>query len=476
MASDLNLLDTLSSNLYQLKILKTIDEKCNLLLETLRKTGWRKASLGFLNSKYETKKTLYSGYEPEAIQYSEDHKLPPEKRKALLSSAVERWRIIPFYYLPWKDERVRYILTDGLKTEIPLQHKPEWHKNDLLYAPIYFEGRPIAVLNLDEPKDPSIPSKVNLRAPTIIHSFITEVILQTVCEEHYENFLQIHRSIIARGTIGIIELDETGKIVDVNDVAEQILKISKVKLLDNKYNKVLNIEFLDQIAPAFQEAMKTLKDVNLNVDFCDINNEKHMLEVHLTPLHLLYDYTGMVLSFNYLEKTEIFATYRTVLDNLNALTSHLSGDYINIQNQLIQLMCAQYRFIFPRLYILSEDREILKCVLSYDPALENLSFFDHPFNRNSLAANAILEDMLVYTTEKEKNVRDLRRIWERLKTKAAVAIPLHIMTEIKAALVFDIESADFFLDESKKITLDLFGKLISLALRPIFEKSTPENQ
>ncbi|MFA4920802.1 MAG: hypothetical protein WC611_01575, partial [Candidatus Neomarinimicrobiota bacterium] len=79
------------------------------------------------------------------------------------------------------------------------------------------------------------------------------------------------------------------------------------------------------------------------------------------------------------------------------------------------------------------------------------------------------------TTEKEKNVRDLRRIWERLKTKAAVAIPLHIMTEIKAALVFDIESADFFLDESKKITLDLFGKLISLALRPIFEKSTPEN-
>jgi|GEM_PF-805739 len=475
MPSELTQLDTLSTNLNQLKTQKNFDEKCNFLLDTLRKTGWSKVSLGFLNSKFETKKSLYSGYTPEAIQFSESHKLPAEKRKTLLSATVERWRIVPFYYLPWRDERVRYILSDGLKTEIPLHYKNEWHKNDLLYAPIYFGGRPVAVLTLDEPKDQSVPNKVNLRAPTIIHSVLSEVILQSVSEEHYENFMQIHRSIIARGTIGIIELDEAGKIVDANDVAEQILTINKVKLIGNKYNKVFSDELLERITPALQESIETLKDVNLDIEYNNAYNEKHHIEIHLTPLHLLYDYTGMVFSLNYLDETEVFTIYKTVLDNFKTITSKLSGDYINIQKQLIQLMCEQYRFLYPRLYILSEDREILNCVLSYDPSLEDLSFFDHPFNRNSLAANAILENTLIYTTEKEKNIRDLRRIWERLQTKAAIALPLHIMTGITGALVCDIETPDFFLDESKKITLELYNHLIELTLRPAFEKTTPNN-
>jgi hypothetical protein len=68
MHSDLTQLDLLSTNLYQLKNLKTMDEKCSYLLDTLRRAGWGKVSLSFLNSKYETRKTLYSGYEPEAIK------------------------------------------------------------------------------------------------------------------------------------------------------------------------------------------------------------------------------------------------------------------------------------------------------------------------------------------------------------------------------------------------------------------------
>jgi len=470
MPSDLTQMDVLSTNLYQLKNLKTIDEKCTFLLETLRKAGWGKVSLSFLNSKYETRKTLYSGYEPEAINFSEEHKLPPEKRKELLSSTVDRWRIVPFYYLPWRDERARYIVSGGLSTEIPLKYKIEWNKNDLLYSPIYHEGRPVAVLTLDNPKEPSIPTKVSLRVPTIIHSVLTEVILQSVAKEHYANFLEIHRSVIARGTIGVIEIDDSGKITEVNDAAEQILSVNKARLLGNNYVKVLSNDLVFQLSSAIQEATDSLKSVDLRFDYSDINNTRRALEIRITPLHILFDYMGMIWSINYVDKTEIFKTYRTVLDDFNAINSKLSGDFINIQQQLVKLMCDQYGFIYPRLYILSDDHETLRCVLSYDPQIEDLTFFDHPYNRNSLAANAILENELVFTTEKEKTVRDLRRIWERLNTKAAIAIPLHIIPEIKAVLVCDIRTPDFFIDEARKISLNLFGSLIGLVLRPLFEK------
>jgi len=471
MPSDLTQLDLLSTNLYQLKNLKTMDEKCSYLLDTLRKAGWGKVSLSFLNSKYETRKTLYSGYEPEAIKISEEHKLAPEKRKELLSSTVDRWRIVPFYYLPWRDERARYIVSGGLSTEIPLKYKVEWHKNDLLYAPIYHEGRPVAVLTLDSPREQTIPTKVSLRVPTIIHSMLTEVILQNTLTEHYDNFLEIYNSVIAQGTIGIIEFDESGRITVVNDVAEQILTINRIKLIGNNYYKVLSNDLIAKLSPAIQKAAETLKSVNVITEYTDIDQITKAIDIQITPLHILFNYTGMVWSLNYIEKTAIFKTYRTVLDNFKNINSRLSGDYINIQKQLVKLMCDQYGFRYPRLYILSEDHENLKCVLSYDSQIEDLEFFDHPYNRNSLAANAILENEIVFSSEKEQIVRDLRRIWERLKTKAAIAIPLHILPEVKAALVFDIQEKDFFIDESRKLSLDLFSNLISLVLRPLFEKN-----
>jgi len=469
MSSDLNKLDILSTNLYQLKNLKTTDEKCVFLLDTLRKSGWGKATLSFLNSKYETRKTLYSGYEPEAIKFSEEHKLSAEKRRELLSSSVERWRIAPFYYLPWRDERARYILSGGLRTEIPLKYKVEWNKNDLLYCPIYFEGRPVAVLTLDNPRDPAIPNKVNLRVPTIIHSVLTEVILRSVTEEHYDNFMEIHREILARGTIGIIEMDFSGKINEVNDVAEQILTINKAKLLGNVYSKVIGGELITKLSPAIQKALETLKVASVEVEYKDFNNATNILEIDITPLHVLFDYTGMVWSISYREKGSIFQMYRTLLDNVNNINSKLSGDYAEIQQRLVKLICELYGFTYPRLYMLSDDQETLKCILSYDSQLEDLTFFDHPYNRNSLAANAILENEPVFTSEREKNIRDLRRIWERLKTKAAIGLPLPILPNVKAALVCDIQKPDFFLDESKKITLNLFCNLMGLTMRSLFE-------
>jgi PAS domain-containing protein len=241
----------------------------------------------------------------------------------------------------WRDERARYIVSGGLSTEIPLKYKVEWHKNDLLYAPIYHEGRPVAVLTLDSPREQTIPTKVSLRVPTIIHSMLTEVILQSTLTEHYDNFLEIYNSVIAQGTIGIIEFDESGRITVVNDVAEQILTINRIKLIGNNYYKVLSNDLIAKLSPAIQKAAETLKSVNVITEYTDIDQITKAIDIQITPLHILFNYTGMVWSLNYIEKTAIFKTYRTVLDNFKNINSKLSGDYINIQKQLVKLMCDQ---------------------------------------------------------------------------------------------------------------------------------------
>jgi len=62
MRNVLQLLDVLSSNLIHLKLKETLEDKCMVILDTLRKSGWGWVNLSFLNSKYETTKTLFSGY------------------------------------------------------------------------------------------------------------------------------------------------------------------------------------------------------------------------------------------------------------------------------------------------------------------------------------------------------------------------------------------------------------------------------
>ncbi len=101
MQSELQQLDVLSSNLFHLRSQKSLDEKCQILLDTLRKSGWDLVSLSFINSKYETTKTLYSGYSDEEIAIANSKNISPVKRKELLSSTVSRYRIGSFYYLPW---------------------------------------------------------------------------------------------------------------------------------------------------------------------------------------------------------------------------------------------------------------------------------------------------------------------------------------------------------------------------------------
>jgi len=468
MANDLQTLDFLATNFLNLRTLKTLDEKCSLLLDTIRLCGWKNVSLSFLNSKYETKKTLYAGFTPEKIQIAEQNRISPQKRKELLSSQVDRWRISPFYYLPWRDEKARLILTGGIKTEIPIELKREWNKRDLLYAPIYVEARPVAVLTLDEPVNTTEPNKVNLRVPTIIHSLLFEIINRYYEQEYSLHFHQIQKKIIDMGTVGLLELDIENKIIDVNIAAEQLLKKSKEKLLKFRFEKIPSTNWYEQVSPLLTKAMETLEPQSGIITYTPYE-QTYKLEIHFLPIHKMFDYWGMLCTVTPSEKSEIFSFYRKIIDTIALVNRDLQGEPASIQAHLVDLLCKQYNLTYPRLYLLNRDHSQLDCIYSYDPSLTDLSLFNHAFNRNSLAANAIIDNRVVFTSIREPEVRDLRKIWDYLGTKAAVAIPIIISEDLKGALVCDADVENFFLDDSLELLLSLIGNLIALTLKSVIK-------
>ncbi len=393
---------------------------------------------------------------------------PPQKRKELLSSQVDRWRISPFYYLPWRDEKARLILTGGIKTEIPIELKREWNKRDLLYAPIYVEARPVAVLTLDEPVNTTEPNKVNLRVPTIIHSLLFEIINRYYEQEYSLHFHQIQKKIIDMGTVGLLELDIENKIIDVNIAAEQLLKKSKEKLLKFRFEKIPSTNWYEQVSPLLTKAMETLEPQSGIITYTPYE-QTYKLEIHFLPIHKMFDYWGMLCTVTPSEKSEIFSFYRKIIDTIALVNRDLQGEPASIQAHLVDLLCKQYNLTYPRLYLLNRDHSQLDCIYSYDPSLTDLSLFNHAFNRNSLAANAIIDNRVVFTSIREPEVRDLRKIWDYLGTKAAVAIPIIISEDLKGALVCDADVENFFLDNNLELLLSLIGNLIALTLKSVIK-------
>ncbi|MFA4838728.1 MAG: PAS domain-containing protein [Candidatus Neomarinimicrobiota bacterium] len=467
MDSPLQLIEVLATNLVTLKSKKGLDGKCQHILDTLRKTGWQKVSLSFINSKYETKKTLYSGYSPTFIKEHGDlSKLPSNKRREMLSGIVERWRTGIFYYLPWRDADSRLIVSDGLSTEIPMNLREQWHENDLLYAPIFYESRPIAVLTIDSPKDKSVPDKVSLRVPTILHTLLQEVIEQFISQEYFSNYHLFEQKIVEKGTLGIVRIDHVGKITDINLAGEQILKLDHHKIVDNNFYRIFDNDFVRQISPAMTLATDTLEITTVIANYKEITGKSSELEIYFFPQHVLWNYVGMTVVFKYPEAVEVYKIYSESLVNINAINCAIVGNMETIQRNVIQTLCENYGLVYPRIYRLSNDGAILECIFVSGFEEESPDFFNHPYNRNSLASCAIIDDEITYTTTDDKQIRDIRRIWMRLNTQGAVAIPLHVNDDENFCLVCDMESIPFVLDLTKEILFKFIANVISMTLKP----------
>lgn len=468
MASDLQLLDILSSNLSQLKNHEELLDKCQVLIDTIRKIGWERVTLSFINGKYETQKTIYSGFPEDMIKVAETKTLSSQKRKLLLSSAVDRWRITVFTYLPWRDERARTLVSGGKTTAIPIESKNQWHARDLLYAPVYYKSRPVAVLTLDSPRDGQVPNRINLRGPQIVHSCITEVILEFVSEEYFAHSQKIRKAIMDKGTIGIITLSESAGIIDMNHATEIILKLNKKEYLKRTLFKALQPEFVNRIKPVYDQASKDLQSQEVQATYTYEDGGTRQFVVQLFPLSVMYDYSGMICLLNLPESDDIHQQYTLTLRKLASMSSDIKGDFSTIQRTIIKQFCREFNFSYPRIYRLSNDRMTMECILSFDEKTQNLSFFDHPYNRNSVAASALIDDEIIFTTQKHPTIRDVRRIWQYLDTRGTIAIPVHVSENITAILVCDINGNDFQMDMSREIIFNFVATIIGLTLRPYF--------
>ncbi|PIS28061.1 MAG: hypothetical protein COT43_07240 [Candidatus Marinimicrobia bacterium CG08_land_8_20_14_0_20_45_22] len=467
MDSPLQLIEVLATNLVTLKSKKGLEEKCQHILDTLRKTGWQKVSFSFINNKYETKKTLYSGYSPTFIkEHSNLSKLPPSKRREMLSGIVERWRIGSFYYLPWRDADSRLIVSDGLSTEIPMKLRDQWHENDLLYAPILYESKPIAVLTIDSPKDKSVPNKVSLRVPMILHNFLQEVIEHFISQEYFSNYHLFEEKIAEKGTLGIVRIDYVGKITDINLAGELILKLDHQKIVGNNFFRILESDFVRQISHAMTQAIDTLEITTVIARYKEFTGKTSELEIIFFPQHVLWNYVGMNIVFKYPEAVEVYKIYSESLVKMNAINNAIIGDMETIQKNVIQTLCENYGLIYPRIYRLSNDGAHLECIFISGVEEEMPEFFNHPYNRNSLASCAIIDDEITYTTIEDKQIRDIRRIWTHLNTKGAIAIPLHVNESEKFCLICDMESIPFVLDLPKEILFKFISNIISMTLKP----------
>ncbi len=467
MPNEIQLLDLLTGNLAYLKSKKTLDDKCIVLLEALRKSGWGRVSLSFINSKFKTTKTLYSGYTEDETDFAEKTVIPPGKRRELMSATVERWRIGVFYYLPWREERARDIIGDGLRTDIPIELREIWNEHDMLYAPIYINTKPVAVVALDKPFNGEVPDKVNLRVATIIHCILIEVIQQYGIKENSPYYQQLQRCILDKGNVGVIEIDEWDHISAINGPVEIMLGLEATSCLNMPYTKVFNEDILLQLNEKFLASKQSLEIIQMSFDFSDKNKIKRSIRVSLFPVHILYSYRGMICIFDYPEESDIYKTYSNVLKKVDSMKAVMVGDARMIQSRLIKWLRDNYGFKYARIYQLSDNKEQLICKVFWDPDITDLAFFNHDYNRNSLPAAAMLERRILYTSLEKNQVRDIRRIWDALKTKSAIAIPLNLHENLQVVLVCDFDSKVFILDRAKETIFGFFAAVLTTTLKTL---------
>ncbi len=352
-----------------------------------------------------------------------------------------------------------------MKSDIPVNLKDEWNDYDMLYIPIYYEALPVAVLLLDKPRNRTKPNRVSLRAQSIVHSCFIEVFHQYIYQENFPHSQILQDTVFGKGTIGVIKLDVLGKISSINIAAEHILSLDHEGLVDTDFFKHFSKDFIDQFTPYFDKAVQTLEITSFEIKYIGKNEVSEKLNVKLFPIHVLYEYRGMVCLVDYPEPTDIFKEYTNILTKLDPLTSAIQCDIKSIQNKLVEWLHDSFGFTYPRIYKLSEDETRMECIYFFDPRIKDIHFFDHSFNRNSLAASALIENKILHTSIYNRKYRDIRQIWKLLKTKGAIAVPLNVINDHKTVFVCDFDSNSLVMDMSKTIILRYFGNVLILTLK-----------
>jgi len=242
---------------------------------------------------------------------------------------------------------------------------------------------------------------------------------------------------------------------------KNIESLSFLKFFDDRFTK--------KIAPAFRNVAETLVPEKFESTFLYSDDTRKDMVLEFFPQHILYEYSGMICTISYPEAKDLYKIYGNVVNRLKEMSDTLTGDFSEIQQKIVFLLCRQFHFRFPRIYKVSDDKSTLECILSFNEETQNLAFFDHDYNRNSLGATAIIDDEIVFATKLDRQIRDIRRIWQKLDTPGAIAIPLHISETVKSVLVCDFLEPVFELDMSKEIIFKYFAIVLGMTLKPYFK-------
>jgi len=157
------------------------DAKLQWIVDGLQTAGWGRVALTLRDEQFNPTKLVTAGLTAHEHDYLSDNLLPGERWQARFhSDDFQRFRQGSSYLIPHDaDEAQENIQLDEAPSPDTQAHDPNhWHPNDALVRPLYDQqGRPVALISLDQPQDGRRPSERALQTIDLYAQFATSVIV-----------------------------------------------------------------------------------------------------------------------------------------------------------------------------------------------------------------------------------------------------------------------------------------------------------
>jgi PAS domain S-box-containing protein len=143
---------------------KDMHEMLKMIVETIRKFGWRRAAVSLRNEKFEEIDFVTAGLTREEAKRLREIEYSADYMRKIFDPQLERFKIGEFYYLPWSDPWIREFVADiSIPSNLSADEMVDWHPQDMLYIPIRtLDGRILGYLSMDDPVDGKKPTRESL--------------------------------------------------------------------------------------------------------------------------------------------------------------------------------------------------------------------------------------------------------------------------------------------------------------------------
>ncbi|NIP67340.1 PAS domain S-box protein [Candidatus Bathyarchaeota archaeon] len=161
----------------QLMQSECLQERLQIIAQTIRKIGWRRTVISVRDQNLEMTDLVTKGLTEEEVELLLERKTPGKVWQERLGPEFGRFKIGEFYYLPWSDpwvrERVHGVSPDtqerdpaiyaGVPSKLTPEEMVDWHPQDMLYAPLRLpDGKIVGIISIDDPVDGRRPTKQSL--------------------------------------------------------------------------------------------------------------------------------------------------------------------------------------------------------------------------------------------------------------------------------------------------------------------------